>query len=114
MHKDLHFTHSRYKHAKDPLSAHVNKIYAYSGHYITLPDMLQALDNSGFLLDEIIQIPIEHYRRTMDEQWIPSINKHRENLISITSERFVKDFKAYLKAILYLFRHNIFNLHIAT
>ena len=64
---DLHFVHSEYKHAKDPLSQHVNKMYAYSGHYRTLVDMLAALDAAGFHLDQIKQIPIEHYQRTMDQ-----------------------------------------------
>ncbi|WP_052692219.1 SAM-dependent methyltransferase [Teredinibacter purpureus] len=33
--KELHFTHSKYKHAGDRLSQHINKVYGYSGNYIT-------------------------------------------------------------------------------
>lgn len=114
VHKDLHFTHSKYKHAKDPLSSHVNKMYAFSGHYRTLADVLVALDASQFKLDQIIQIPVEDYKRTMDEVWIPSINANRGHLEKLTDPKHVRDFKMYLKAILHLFRQNIFNLHIVS
>ncbi|RYZ84697.1 MAG: methyltransferase domain-containing protein [Moraxellaceae bacterium] len=114
VHKDLHFVHSKYKHAKDPLSQHVNKMYAYSGHYRTLVDMLAALDEAGFHLDQIKQIPIEHYKRTMDEVWIPNINANRDYLEKLTSFKHTREFKLYLKAILLLFRQNIFNLHMVS
>lgn len=112
VHKDLYFTHSKYKHARDPLSSHVNKMYAFSGHYRTLTDMLVALNAGRFKLDQIIQIPIENYKRTMDEQWIPSINANRQYLERLTDKQHVHGFKMYLKAILHLFRQDIFNLHI--
>ncbi|MEY4588826.1 MAG: hypothetical protein RL497_902 [Pseudomonadota bacterium] len=114
VHKDLHFVHSNYKHAKDPLSQHVNKMYAYSGHYRTLADMLESLDDAGFHLNQIKQIPIEHYKRTMDEVWIPNINAHRRYLEQLTSPKHTREFKLYLKAILLLFRKNIFNLHMVS
>ncbi len=111
VHKDLHFVHSQFKHAKDPLSQHVNKMYAYSGHYRTLVDMLAALDEAGFHLDQIKQIPIEHYKRTMDQVWIPNINANRRYLEQLTSVKHTREFKLYLKAILLLFRQKVFNLH---
>ena len=76
--------------------------------------MLAALDQAGFHLDQIKQIPIEHYKRTMDQVWIPNINANRRHLEQLTSVKHTREFKLYLKAILLLFRQNVFNLHMVS
>ncbi|HEY6529728.1 MAG TPA: hypothetical protein VIZ65_13630 [Cellvibrionaceae bacterium] len=52
-------------------------MYTYSGHYRTLVDMLAAL---GEALGQFKQIPIEHYKHSMDEVWIPNVNANRDYL----------------------------------
>ncbi|WP_053981092.1 SAM-dependent methyltransferase [Marinagarivorans algicola] len=112
--KELHFRHSKHKHAIDKLSQHINKVYAYTGNYRTLRDELDLLDNNSFQLEEILDIPISHYNKTINEHWLKNLNAHRTMLTTMTSEKHVQDFKLYLKGICRIFTAKVFGLHIVS
>lgn len=110
--KELHFRHSRHKHALDKLSQHINKVYAYTGNYRTLRDELELLDRNAFQLEEIVDIPIADYKKTIGEHWVKNLNDNRRVLEIMTSEQHVKDFKLYLRGICKIFAADVFGLHI--
>ncbi len=110
--KELHFRHSLHKHALDKLSQHINKVYAYTGNYRTLQDELLLLDDGHFHLQEIVDIPIEDYRKTIGEYWVKHLNDNKEQLIAMTSPKHVREFKLYLRGICHIFAADVFGLHI--
>lgn len=110
--KELHFRHSRHKHALDKLSQHINKVYAYTGNYRTLRDELELLDRNAFQLEEIVDIPIAEYKKTIGEHWVRNLNDNRRELEAMTSAQHVKDFKLYLRGICKIFSAEVFGLHI--
>lgn len=110
--KELHFRHSRHKHALDKLSQHINKVYAYTGNYRTLRDELELLDRNAFQLEEIVDIPIADYKKTIGEHWVKNLNDNRRELEMMTSAKHVKDFKLYLRGICKIFSAEVFGLHI--
>ena len=110
--KELHFRHSRHKHALDKLSQHINKVYAYTGNYRTLRDELELLDRNAFQLEEIVDIPIADYKKTIGEHWVKNLNDNRRELEVMTSAQHVKDFKFYLRGICTIFAAEVFGLHI--
>lgn len=110
--KELHFRHSRHKHALDKLSQHINKVYAYTGNYRTLRDELGLLDRNAFQLEEIVDIPIADYKKTIGEHWVKNLNDNRRELEVMTSAQHVKDFKLYLRGICKIFSADVFGLHI--
>lgn len=110
--KELHFKHSKHKHAIDKLSQHINKVYAYTGNYRTLRDELELLDENRFQLDEILDIPITDYNKTIHDHWLKNLNDNREELTAMTNEKHVQDFKLYLKGICRIFSAGVFGLHI--
>ena len=111
-HKELHFTHSQHSHAIDKLSQHINKNFGYTGNYRTLVDELAFLDVNDFKLTDIINIPVNDYKKTISEHWVKNINKHKKELVQMTSEKHVKDFKLYLKGICHIFNGDVFGIHI--
>lgn len=111
--KELHFTHSRHKHASDRLSHHMNKIHGYTGNYLTLSDELQLLDGAGFNLSKLIDIPIEDYYKTIS-CWIVNLEENQRFLTSLTSAQHVRDFRIYLRGMLRIFRNNVFGCQIVS
>lgn len=109
--KELHFTHSSHAHWTDRLSQHINKVYAYTGNYRTLVEELTLLDQNNFQIVEVHQIPIESYRKTIDDVWLKNLHERREELEAMTSPEHVADFRAYLKAIMVCFRYDFLGLH---
>lgn len=112
--KELHFRHSRHKHALDKLSQHINKVYAYTGNYRTLRDELELLDRNAFQLEEVVDIPISDYKKTIGEHWVKNLNDNRKALEVMTSRQHVKDFKLYLRGICKIFAADVFGLHIVS
>ena len=109
VHKELHLTRSEYGEL-GPLSQHVNELYGYTGNYRTLYDELRWLDETGFSMKNIHQIPITNYHRTVDH-WMSNLFANRAQLKDITSPKFYKDFRAYLKAVRYIFtRETLFTM----
>jgi cyclopropane-fatty-acyl-phospholipid synthase len=103
VHKELHLTRSEYSEL-GPASEHVHKIYGYTGNYRPLYEELRHVDEQGFRLKDVFQIPIENYHLTLDV-WMNNLFTHRERMKEITSPEFYKDFRAYLKAVRHIFTH---------
>ena len=110
--KELHFNHSKHKHAHDGLSQHINKVFGYTGNYIALQDELSTLDECKFSLQEIRDIPIDQYKKTITEHWLKHINQHKDELAAMTSRKHVMDIKIYLRGICYIFAADVFGMHI--
>jgi cyclopropane-fatty-acyl-phospholipid synthase len=113
VHKELHLAHSNYS-KLGRMSEYVNEIYSYTGNYITLHQELKALDDNGFALKNVTEIPLEHYRQTLD-LWLKSMFDQRERMKALEGAETYQRFRAYLKAMRYLFTHTpMFGLHVVT
>jgi cyclopropane fatty-acyl-phospholipid synthase-like methyltransferase len=113
VHKELHLTHSSYSEL-GRMSEYVNEIYSYTGNYIPLFRELELLDQSGFQLKNITEIPMEHYRKTLD-LWLKSMFDSRERMKSLEGVEAYERFRIYLKSMRYLFTHtDIFGLQVVT
>lgn len=99
--KELHLTRSKHA-ALGPASEHVHKLYGYTGNYRPLYQELQAVDQTGFQLTEVFQMSMDHYHKTLDV-WLKNLFDNRERMKEITSPRYYKDFRAYLKAVRMIF-----------
>jgi len=110
--KELHFTNSDFAHANDRLSQHINKVYGYTGNYLTLSKELSILDKSCFKLSQIVDIPMDYYNRTIKEYWLKYIQENKEGLVSLTNKKHVRDFILYLKGTIRVFNHGNFGMHI--
>lgn len=111
VHKELHLTHSS-ESRLGRLSEHVNKVYAYTGNYITLHQELRLLDESGFRLENVVTLPMHNYQRTLDF-WDQNMLDHRDRLRELVGAETFKDVRLYLKAMRYLFtRLPVFGLHV--
>lgn len=109
--KEMHFKHSSYTQWSDRISQHVNKVYGYTGNYRSLLQELELVDKNNFSLEEVYDIPIEHYQKTMD-LWLKYMFDNRDRLKEITTPQVYKEFRAYLKGIMLNFRHGALRLHI--
>jgi cyclopropane fatty-acyl-phospholipid synthase-like methyltransferase len=101
VHKELHLTRAEHA-ALGPASEHVHKLYGYTGNYRPLYRELQAVDEAGFLLADVFQMSMAHYQKTLDV-WLKNLFDNRERLKDITSPKFYRDFRAYLKAVRMIF-----------
>ena len=101
-HKELHLTHQRHGEL-GPLSEHVNQIFNFTGNYVTLHHELQLLEENGFQLKSVYEIPLKpHYHKTVDT-WLKNTFEAREDLKDIAGKDFYKNFRAYLKAVRFVF-----------
>jgi cyclopropane-fatty-acyl-phospholipid synthase len=101
VHKELHLTRAEHA-ALGPASEHIHKLYGYTGNYRPLYRELQAVDEAGFLLADVFQMSMAHYQKTLDV-WLKNLFDNRERLKDITSPKFYRDFRAYLKAVRMIF-----------
>lgn len=101
LNKELHLTRSENA-VLGPASEHVHKLYGYTGNYRPLHKELQAVDETGFTLTDVYQMPMVHYQKTLDV-WLKNLFDNRARLKDITSPTFYKDFRAYLKAVRMIF-----------
>ncbi len=110
--KELHFTHSKYTHAKDNLSQRLNAMYGFTGNYRTLCEELSFIDSAELHLESISEIPIHDYWVTVNDYWLASIEKNKQYLEHLSSPKHVRDFKLYLRGYLILFKKGIFKMHV--
>jgi cyclopropane-fatty-acyl-phospholipid synthase len=113
VHKELHLSHSSYSEL-GPMSRYVNQIYALTGNYIPLHRELRLLDDNHFQLKSLTEIPMEHYRQTLDI-WLKSMFENRTRMKELEGVETYERFRVYLKSMRYLFTHtDIFGLHVVT
>src|SRR5919202_1714633 len=95
--KELHFRNSRYKQISRT-GVFVNEIYGLTGNYRTLGEELALLDENGFALDNVHQIPLVHYCQTLD-RWLSNMYQHRGRLHELVGEEYYRHFRTYLKIV---------------
>jgi cyclopropane-fatty-acyl-phospholipid synthase len=110
-HKEIHLTRASYG-VLGPLGEHINRAFGYTGNYISLHQELRDLDESGFALESIVEIPMTYHQRSVDV-WLDNLFDNRERLKAITSPEFYRNFRMTLKAYRHLFgRTNMLHLHV--
>lgn len=105
--KELHYTHRRHS-VYGRTGEHVYRIFGSAGRYRILGEELVLLNDAGFELNEIVNIPMEHYRRTMDF-WLNNLHTNREELKKLSGDEFYTSFRKYLKIM-----RAVFNTHAMT
>lgn len=102
VHKELHLTHGRHGEL-GPISEHVNALFGFTGNYVTLHYELALLEETGFQLKSVTEIPLDpHYLRTVDA-WLANIFDKRAELKELAGADFYHRFRIYLKAVRYVF-----------
>ncbi|MCI0396016.1 MAG: class I SAM-dependent methyltransferase [Chloroflexi bacterium] len=110
-HKELHLAHSSYS-KLGPASEFVHKMFGYTGNYLTLFQELQLLDENGFKLRQVFDMPMTNYHRTLDA-WLQNMFENRERLKEVTTPDFYANFRAMLKACRLIFtRTDYMGMHI--
>ncbi len=93
--KELHYSHQRWTRVTRG-GEHINAIYGFTGNYRLLAQELQMLNDSGFELARVHNIPITHYHRTADF-WLNNMYVNRDALKSLVGDEFYTSFRKYLK-----------------
>ncbi len=98
LNKELHFTNSKFM---QPTRAmiFVNKIYGETGNYRPLHEELALLDGAGFVLERVEQIPMMHYRMTL-ESWLGNMQQSRARLEELVGAEYWRAFRTYLRIVL--------------
>jgi len=55
---------------------------------------------------------MDYYHKTIKEYWLKHLAEHKEELISLTNKKHVRDFILYLKGTIKVFNHGNFGMHI--
>jgi cyclopropane-fatty-acyl-phospholipid synthase len=100
-HKELHLTSSHYREL-GPLGRHINKVYGFTGNYLPLHRELQILDDNGFRLEHVVEIPLEQYHLTM-QAWLLHLADNRGRMIDLVGPTVYRDFCVYLRGYRRLF-----------
>lgn len=95
LNKEFHYTSSRYK---TPTRGEIfmNEVYGFTGNYRTLHEELSLMDDAGFELRQVHNIPNVHYQKTMD-RWLANMHQHRQRLTELVGEETYNRFRIYVK-----------------
>lgn len=94
LNKELHYTGSESKKITRG-TVFINKIYGETGNYRTLHEELALLDHAGFTLEEIQQIPLSNYKKTV-ESWLANMRQHRQELERLVGADYYRRYRTYL------------------
>jgi len=97
LNKELHFNSSRYKQLNRGL-VFINEIYGLTGNYRTLGEELMLLDETGFELQVVHQLPPHHYQQTI-ARWQANMHQHKDRLQALVGVDYYRRFRAYLKLV---------------
>jgi cyclopropane-fatty-acyl-phospholipid synthase len=95
--KELHYTSSRYAQFSRA-DTFVSEVFGATGNYRTLGEELVLLDQHGFAVQRVEQIPMEHYQRTAD-RWLTNMHQHRAALQAAVGLAHYRRFRTYLKIV---------------
>ncbi len=95
VHKELHFTHKAHT-LFGRTGANVHQIFGFSGNYRLLYEELQMVNDAGFELAAVTQIPMANYCQTMDF-WLNNLFVNREAVKALVGDQVYSDFRKYLK-----------------
>jgi cyclopropane-fatty-acyl-phospholipid synthase len=111
-HKELHWRHPKYAEVT-ALGDHVQQIFGFTGNYIPLWKELQLLNETGFKIEGVFEIPMTDYQQTID-MWLKNIFDNRERCKQIVTEEFYNAYRAYLKAARRFMASDVYLLDIVT
>jgi cyclopropane-fatty-acyl-phospholipid synthase len=97
LNKELHFTHSKYMELTRSMVL-LNKVFGETGNYRTLHQELAWLDEAGFRLEQIKQMPMRFYTRTVDA-WLANMTAHRDRLLGLVGKEHHDLFRKYLRIV---------------
>lgn len=95
VHKELHFTHKAHT-VFGRTGETVHNIFGFSGNYRLLCEELQMVNDAGFELSSVHQIPMPDYCRTMD-YWLNNLFVNRAHIKEIVGDEVYSEFRKYLK-----------------
>jgi cyclopropane-fatty-acyl-phospholipid synthase len=93
--KEFHYTSSQYKKPSRG-EIYMNETYGFTGNYRTLHEELSMLDAAGFELREVVNIPLEHYQKTMN-RWLTLMHENRARLVELVGDEIYNRFRKYVK-----------------
>ena len=74
----------------------INKIFGETGNYRMLHEELAILDQAGFTLDRIDQIPASDYVKTV-HGWLENMQRHRTELEALVGPEYFRRFRTFLR-----------------
>jgi cyclopropane-fatty-acyl-phospholipid synthase len=95
LNKEFHYTSSRYK-TPSRGEIFMNEIYGFTGNYRTLHEEMRMMDEAGFELRQVYNLPLVHYQKTMD-RWLTNMHDHRARLVELVGEETYNRFRIYVK-----------------
>jgi cyclopropane-fatty-acyl-phospholipid synthase len=109
-HKELHLVNSRHA-TMSRFGKQIHQVYGYSGHYVPLHAELSALDAAGFDLEHVVEIPLEHYHRTM-LTWLKHLAEGRARLTTLVGADVYRQYCIYLRGYRRMFDAGVFRLDV--
>ena len=97
LNKELHFTSGRFMELTRAM-IFLNDIFGETGNYRMLHEELALLDQAGFIVERIEQIPIGDYAKTADG-WLANLQVHRERLEALVGKGHYERFRKYLRMV---------------
>lgn len=103
LNKELHYTNSSFMKLTRAM-VFLNKIYGETANYRPLHDELRLLNESGFVLTAIQQIPISNYQRTA-RAWLANMEANRATLQELVGIEHYNRFRTYLRIVRRMMSH---------
>lgn len=110
VHKELHYTHKRHS-IMARSGEFVQSVFEFTGNYRLLAEELQLLNDTGFELVHLYQIPVAQYNRTFD-YWLHNMFENREAMTALAGATVYNDFRRWIKVICWSLRANNFSLDV--
>ena len=95
--KELHFVTSQVKQLTRSM-IFLNRIFEETGNYRMLHEELALLDQTGFILERIEQIPVADYQKTA-AGWLANMQCNRARLEELVGAEHYQRFRTYLRIV---------------
>ena len=95
LNKELHLTSSKYF-RQTKAGSFLTGIIAGTGEYRVLHDELALLDRAGFALEQVLQIPVVNFQKTM-EAWFTNLQSARARLEEVVGPEEYRRHAIYLR-----------------
>jgi cyclopropane-fatty-acyl-phospholipid synthase len=92
--KELHLTHRRFADMTRAMSF-INEIFGSTGNYRTMAEELALVEQAGFEVQRVVQIPIVEYQKTLDS-WLANVRGRRAEMEALVPAETVRRFRTYL------------------
>ncbi len=111
LHKELHFTKDEFVGSSDDLSSFLHGYFGYTGNYRLLEEEMLTAIQEGFFVQDIHVSPIQDFIHQVNKYWLVNLSKNKEHLLTLSGEKYYKEFIKYLRCYLVLFKRGVFILH---